>query len=226
MTHLELSSTIEDYLGIIYVLERDNEPVVGVRIANLLGVTPPTVTNTIKRMIRDGLLIDDAVNGIHLSPEGLESARTIMRKHMLSEWMLVKVLSWSKLHGEAHQLEHGISDEVEEALLKELGDPELCPHGNPLPGFESSVSQWIPLTQVKVGTKVIIRRVHELAEETPELLAFLEGHGITLGIEGEVTEILDFNQTISLKLRDQVVTLGFPVAKYLFVELAKDPALI
>jgi DtxR family transcriptional regulator, Mn-dependent transcriptional regulator len=130
----ELSATIENYLGILFVLERDHEPIVGARIAELLGVTPPTVTNTLKRMQRDGLVITDEKNDIHLSQMGTVAARSVMRRHMLSEWMLVKVLSWSKLHGQAHQLEHGISDEVENALLKELGEPELCPHGNPFPG--------------------------------------------------------------------------------------------
>ena len=174
MDQHEISTTIENYLGIIYVLERDGEQVVGARIASLLGVTPPTVTNTLKRMIRDGLLVTDENNRIHLSVEGLGFARSVMRRHMLSEWMLVKVLSWSKLHDQAHHLEHGISNEVEQALLKELGDPELCPHGNPLPGYENTVSQWYPLMQVEKGKKVVIRRVHELAEETPELLSFLE----------------------------------------------------
>jgi DtxR family Mn-dependent transcriptional regulator len=223
MAHQDLSSTIENYLGIIYVLERDGEPVVGARLATLLGVTPPTVTNTLKRMIRDGLLVSDEINGLHLSPEGLESARSVMRRHMLSEWMLVKVLSWSKLHGQAHQLEHGISDEVERALLKELGDPELCPHGNPLPGYEDTVSTWIPLTKMKKGDHVVIRRVHELAEETPELLAFLESNGITLGKIVEVSDVLAFNQTITVLVEDHPVTLGFPTAKYLFVEPVPEP---
>lgn len=222
MDQHEISTTIENYLGIIYVLERDGEQVVGARIASLLGVTPPTVTNTLKRMIRDGLLVTDENNRIHLSVEGLGFARSVMRRHMLSEWMLVKVLSWSKLHDQAHHLEHGISNEVEQALLKELGDPELCPHGNPLPGYENTVSQWYPLMQVEKGKKVVIRRVHELAEETPELLSFLEENGLTLGKEVEVVEVLGFNQTITIKVADHLVTLGFPTARYIFVEPFKE----
>lgn len=220
-TH-EISSTIENYLGIIYVLERDGEPIVGTRLAALLGVTPPTVTNTLKRMIRDGLLTSDVINGLHLSPEGLELARSVMRRHMLSEWMLSKMLSWSRLHDEAHQLEHGISGAVEKALLKELGDPELCPHGNPLPGNEAAVQDWISLQQMKKGDRVVIRRVHELAEETPELLNFLEEHGIILGKLVEVGDVLGFNQTVNVLVDGHNVTLGFSTAKYIFVESAPE----
>jgi DtxR family Mn-dependent transcriptional regulator len=218
MTTHDISMTIENYLGIIYVLERDGEPIIGARLATLLGVTPPTVTNTLKRMLRDGLLVSDEINGLHLSPEGLDSARSIMRKHMLSEWMLAKVLSWSRLHDEAHHLEHGISDAVEKALLKELGDPELCPHGNPLPGNEAAVENWISLQRMKKGERVVIRRVHELAEETPELLDFLEANGIVLGKEVEVGDVLGFNQTVTIQVDSHPVTLGFSTAKYIFVE--------
>ena len=80
----KLSTTIEDYLSLIYVLERDNEPVIGVHLAEMLGVTPPTVTNTLKRMVRDDLItMDDS--GTHLTKMGWESARSVMRRHMLME---------------------------------------------------------------------------------------------------------------------------------------------
>ncbi len=77
MAHQEISSTIEDYLGIIYVMERDHEPVVGARIATLLGVTPPTVTNTLKRMIRDELLETDPKSNVHLTTQGWDYLSTI-----------------------------------------------------------------------------------------------------------------------------------------------------
>lgn len=218
----DLSPTIENYLEIIYVLERDGEPIVGTRLASLLRVTPPTVTNTLKRMIRDDLLEPDKINGVRLSEMGLERARTIMRRHMLSEWMLVHLLSWSKLHSEAHLLEHGISEVVEQALLKELGEPDLCPHGNPLPGKEFAVSSWISLLELPVGSRVIIRRIHELAEEIPELLSFLEINGITPGKTAIIQDRLEFNQTLTLAVGDHEVTLGFPTARYIFVERQQD----
>lgn len=213
----KLSTTIEDYLSLIYVLERDNEPVVGVQLAELLGVTPPTVTNTLKRMTRDGLISMDE-RGTHLTDTGWESARTVMRRHMLMEWMMFHTLPWSKLHQEAHNLEHAISQEAEAALFEELGRPKTCPHGNPLPGEEEAVKDWLPLTKISSDEKIIIRRIHELAEQNPDLMAFLEGKGITPGVLAKVTEVLKFNETVTLEVQDQSVTLGFASAKYVFVE--------
>ncbi len=141
----KISATIEDYLVSIFVLERDGEAVIGVRLAELLGVTPPTVTNTLKRMVRDGLVTMDTAHCPRLTKPGLEAASSVMRKHILAEWMLNPMLSWSKLHKEAHELEHAISSEVEAALLEELDHPLVCPHGNPFPGHEDAVSGWIPL---------------------------------------------------------------------------------
>lgn len=215
------SQTIEDYLSLMYVMERDGEPIVGARLAELLGVTPPTVTNTMKRMARDGLITMDD-NGTHLTPEGWASAKDVMRRHMLMEWMMLKVLPWSKLHGEAHNLEHAISPEAEAAVYEELGRPQTCPHGNPLPGCEAAVAAWIPLTELSSGEKVIIRRIHELAEENPPLLAFLEEKKIMPGTQAVVGEILPFNQTISIHVGNIAVTLGFAAARYIYAE--RNPA--
>jgi DtxR family Mn-dependent transcriptional regulator len=205
----------------MYVLERDREPVLGVRLAELLSVTPPTVTNTLKRMVRDGLITMDK-NGTRLTKAGKLSARTVVRRHMLTEWMIARMLPWSKLHEEAHNLEHAISSQVETALFEELGHPQTCPHGNPLPGCEEAVSDWIPIIEVPPNQLVTIRRVHELAEYNLELLAFLEKKGITPGAEVTVLEVLAFNQTITLDVKGQAVTLGFASGRYLFVETQPD----
>ncbi len=213
----KLSTTVEDYLSLIYVLERDNEPVVGTHLAELLSVKPPTVTNTLKRMARDGLITMDE-NGTHLTAHGWESARTVVRRHMLTEWMMVRRLPWSKLHGEAHNLEHAISAEAEAALLEELGHPQTCPHGNPLPGCEEAVAGWIPLTQMAPNAKIIIRRIHELAEQNSELMVFLEKNGILNDVQATVTEVLLFNQTVTLRVQGRDVALGFAAARYVFAE--------
>ena len=215
----KLSTTIEDYLSLVYVLERDNEPVVGIHLAEMLGGTPPTVTNTLKRMMRDELITMDE-KGTRLTKTGWESARVVVRRHMLMEWMMVKRLPWSKLHQEAHNLEHAISAEAEAAVFEELGHPKTCPHGNPLPGFEEAVANWTPLTKTSPKDKVIIKRIHEIAEQNSELMAFLETKGILLGVHAKVLEMLPFNQTITIEVKGQQITLGFASAKFIFVEPA------
>lgn len=215
----KVSATIEDYLGILYITERDGDTITGIRLAELLGVSTPTVTNTLKRMVRDDLVLMDANHSPHLTERGDQLARQVMRRHMLAEWMLIRMLSWSKVHQEAHEFEHTISEEVESALLKDLNEPETCPHGNPLPGHEDAVSNWIPLTSLNNGDRVIIRRIHELAEDIPELLAFLESKNIEPGQAALVTEILPFNQTITLDVAGQKVTLGFSTARHIFAQV-------
>jgi DtxR family Mn-dependent transcriptional regulator len=215
----KISTTIEDYLSLLYISERDGEPANGARLAEMLGVTAPTVTNTLKRMSRDGLLEMDDNHTPRLTSHGDELARSVMRRHMLAEWMLIRLLSWSKVHEQAHGFEHTISDEVEAALLEELNQPETCPHGNPLPGYEDTVSAWIPLTRVNVGETVTIRRIHELAEQIPGLLGFLEEHLIEPGQVVQVAEILPFNQTVSLSVNGKPVTLGFSIARHIYVQI-------
>jgi DtxR family transcriptional regulator, Mn-dependent transcriptional regulator len=214
------SQTIEDYLCLMYIIERDNEPVIGARLAELLSVTPPTVTNTLKRMARDGLITMDE-SGTHLTPNGWQSARLVLRKHMLMEWMMKSMLPWSRLHTEAHNLEHAISDDAENALDEELGHPKTCPHGNPLPGFEDLVKDYLPLTQIPIGQKLFIRRIHELAEQNTQMMDYLEQKGVLIGKEVTLSEVLEFNHTLTILVGQTPVILGFAVAKYIYAEPEK-----
>lgn len=212
-----LSATIQDYLSLIYIMERDEKPVVGAQLAELLSVSQPTVTNTLKRMTRDGLITMEK-DGTHLTEAGWGAARIVMRRHMLVEWMMIHTLPWSKLHHEAHKLEHAISALTESALLEQLGNPQTCPHGNPLPGSEKAVEAWIPLNLVPCGQKVIIRRIHELAEENVQLLSYLEAKKIIPGKQVTVLEILPFNQTVTIEVEGDLVTLGNAAARYIYIE--------
>jgi len=212
--------TIEDYLAIIYVMEQDKDEVIAARLAESLEVTRSTVTVTLQRMERDGWIALEQGKYIRLTDAGCEAARSVIRRHMLTEWMLARMLHipWSRIHAEADQIEHSISEEIETQMRTNLDDPQFCPHGNPLPGYEYIAADWLPLTSVTPGEKFTIRRIHETAENNRELLEFLESNGIVPGALAEVTEVLPFNQTLSLQLGQQKVALGFPAARYIFVE--------
>jgi DtxR family transcriptional regulator, iron-dependent repressor len=217
--------TIEDYLAIMYVMERDGEEIIAARLAETLEVTPPTVTVTLRRMEKDGWIVTQPA--IRLTEPGCEAAQSVIRRHMLTEWMLARLLKvpWSRIHAEADQMEHTISDETEANMRATLDDPQLCPHGNPLPGFEHVAADWIPLTSVQPGECLIIRRIHETAEDNHELLQFLETHGIIPGALARVADILPFNQTITLMVGDKTVTLGYLTARFVFVEKSLEFAL-
>ena len=220
MAELNPTPTIEDYLGIIYTLERDGEEVIGARLSELLEVSAPTVTVTVRRMVRDGWITLSPAKKIQLTPKGVEAAKAVIRRHMLTEWMLAKILNlpWAKVHEEAHKIEHSISSEVELSLIDKLDDPVQCPHGNPMPGQESISTDWQPLAECLTGDKIVIERIHEFLEEDPVLMDFLESNQIVPGKQAVISEILTFNKTITLKNRAGQVTLGLDIAKSIYIK--------
>ena len=212
--------TVEDYLQLIHRMARDGHKVIATRLAEVMDVSMPTVTLTLKRMVRDGYIVLDEHKEIELTSTGHNAAELVIRRHMLTEWLLMRMLNvpWSEVHNEADQIEHTISDRVQTQLEDNLDNPTTCPHGNPLPGNEQLVDHFTPLTGMKYGASGIIRRVHENAEDNPEMLRFLELNGLVPGAPVEVLEVLSFNQTITLRVRDRQLTVGWPVARYVFVE--------
>jgi len=219
-TEIRPTPTIEDYLAIMYVMERDGEQIIAARLAESLEVTPPTVTVTLKRMERDGWIEVDQHKNVHLTEPGCDAASSVIRRHMLTEWMLERMVKvpWSGVHSEAHTLEHTISTDIENKLRQNFNDPQVCPHGNPLPGFEYVTEGWQPLTQMQKKDQVIIRRIHETVEDDTQLMQFLEINGLIPGTRVDVYEVLPFNQTLTLRLGDQYVVLGFSPASYIYVE--------
>jgi DtxR family Mn-dependent transcriptional regulator len=220
MTDDRPTPTVEDYLGVIYTLERDGEVVIGARLAEWLEVSPPTVTATVKRMIRDGWVTMDDAKEIRLTIEGRAAARSVLRRHMLAELLLAHILGvpWSQVHQEADAMEHTISPDTMERLAAKLDHPETCPHGNPLPGYESQLAGLFPLTQAQADQRLIIRRVHESAEEQEDLMAYLEQRGLLPGARVVVQEVMPFNETILLECRGQAVVLGLVPAALIYAE--------
>ena len=220
MTEKNPTPTIEDYLGIIYTLQRDGEEVIGARLSELLEVSAPTVTITLRRMLRDGWITISASKKIDLTAAGVESAKAVIRRHMLTEWMLAKILNlpWSKVHEEADKIEHSISNDVELSLIDKLQDPTQCPHGNPMPGMEALSEKWLPLSEKASGERVTIKRIHEFLEDDPDLMGFLESNQILPGKKARIVEMLPFNKTLTLEIDSKFVTLGYDIGKSIFVE--------
>lgn len=213
------SPTIEDTLGVIYTLDRDGERVIAARLAESLDVSAPTVTATLKRMQRDGWVSLNSEKVISLTDVGKSAAMSVIRRHMLTEWMLSRMLKLplSELHREAHQIEHTLSPEVAKRLQAEMEDPRFCPHGNPLPGYEAEADQWVPLSGIAPGSSVIVRRIQENLEEDYDILSFLESKGVIPGAALLVTEILPFNETINVQMEGRDLTLGLNLASGIFV---------
>jgi len=133
----DMIDTTEMYLRTIFELEEDGIPPLRARIAERLGHSGPTVSQTVARMERDGLLAVTDHRHLELSESGRRAATRVMRKHRLAERLLVDVLGleWELAHAEACRWEHVISDEVERRILALVGDSTRSPYGNAIPGL-------------------------------------------------------------------------------------------
>ncbi len=134
----DLIDTTEMYLKTIYELVEEGIVPLRARIAERLGHSGPTVSQTVARMERDGLVVVSGDRHLELTPEGMATATRVMRKHRLAERLLTDVigLEWSLVHDEACRWEHVMSERVEQRLLELLDHPQRSPYGNPIPGLE------------------------------------------------------------------------------------------
>ena len=134
----DLIDTTEMYLRTVYELEEEGVVPLRARIAERLGQSGPTVSQTVARMERHGLIKVESDRHLQLTPEGHRQAVAVMRKHRLAERLLLDVigLDWDQVHIEACRWEHVMSDAVERRILALLDKPLVCPHGNPIPGLD------------------------------------------------------------------------------------------
>lgn len=187
------SPAVEDYLETIYELEEAGIPPMRARLVERLGVSAPTVSETVARLEREGYLTLDDQRVLRLTGTGLTAATAVMRRHRLAERLLVDVLKvpWSQVHEEAHRLEHAISDTLEPYLVDLLGDPGTCPHGNPIPGsvhYEGIVDQ-VPLNEWPPDVDAVIRRIDEEIEARPEAMRTLEALLLMPGYDVRVLSV-------------------------------------
>ena len=223
----DLIDTTEMYLRTIFELEEDGIVPLRARIAERLHQSGPTVSQTVARMERDGLLTVEGDRHLQLSDEGRALATAVMRKHRLAECLLVDVigLDYADVHEEACRWEHVMSEAVERKLLSLLGEPTVSPFGNPIPGLDAlrgsgspdggRSSGPAPLTLLSTvataeGRPVVIERISELLQEDAELLRAFTEQGIRPGVS-MVAQLVEG----SVRLDGHVLPAG--VAQHVFV---------
>jgi DtxR family Mn-dependent transcriptional regulator len=214
----DLIDTTEMYLRTIYELVEEGIVPLRARIAERLHQSGPTVSQTVARMERDGLLTVEGDRHLQLTETGHRLATRVMRKHRLAERLLIDVigLDWELVHEEACRWEHVMSDNVEKHLLKLLDYPTESPYGNPIPGLDELGSDALgegfmegvePLSKaatVERGT-VLVRRISEEMQKDESLMSALRrvgalpdrsvtvvatSEGVLVGSGGESAEIV------------------------------------
>jgi DtxR family Mn-dependent transcriptional regulator len=192
----DLIDTTEMYLKAVFELEEEGIVPLRARIAERLGQSGPTVSQTVARMQRDGLITVEGDRHLQLTADGSAQAIRVMRKHRLAECLLVQVigLPWELVHEEACRWEHVMSETVELRLLEVLGHPTVSPYGLPIPGLvelgeapsgrkPAPASQLTSLDRVVLapGTSVVVRRLAEPLQTDTALMSRLRRAGVQPG---------------------------------------------
>lgn len=220
-----LSPQMEDYLKAIYgVKQREGEPVSTSSVAEILEVTPPTVTSMMKTLADRGLVEREKYSGVELTREGETVALEVLRHHRLIETYLAERLDydWSEVHDEADRLEHHISEEFERRVADVLDDPEVDPHGDPIPtdALEPVSDEDETLLKYEEGQTVRVKRVRD---RDPEELAYLESAGITPDTDLTIEEIAPIGM-IRLSLESgETVSIPDQVASAIRVRSEEEP---
>jgi len=196
-----LIDTTEMYLRTVFELEEEGIVPLRARIAERLSQSGPTVSQTVARMERDGLLTVEGDRQLALTGTGRTLAMRVMRKHRLAECLLVNVigLPWEEVHIEACRWEHVMSDNVERRLVELLEYPVHCPHGNIIPGLaelgvpedaskradQAMDDAGVAMTKLALlpGGPVVVRRISEQIQSDADLMLRLKNIGIQPGRE-------------------------------------------
>ena len=214
-----LSAKMEDYLKALYQLQRDEDgPVSTSSLAEALDVTPPTASSMLDTLEDAGFVEREKYKGAQLSPEGETVALEVVRHHRLLETYLTEHLGydWSEVHDEADRLEHHISEEFERRVAAALGDPEVDPHGDPIPSealepLDEEVGE--TLGEHEVGDELVVERV---SDRDPDELAYLSERGIAPESQLEVVDVAPIGM-VTVAVDDREVALPDRVAELIHV---------
>ena len=219
-TATKVSSTVEEYLEAIYKLQEKEGTAKTTELAKELKVALGTITNTIESLEKQSLVIHQPYKGVKLTVKGRKIALDVVRRHRLSERLLVDILrlEWSKAHDAACKLEHAFADkELSRPLEKALGNPKTCPHGNPIPSESGKLveEQSKALMSLDVGEKGTIMKV---TDEREDILQYLGKLGLVPGALVEIEEKAPFNGPIMVRVGNANYALGRNVASVIWVK--------
>ena len=209
----------EDYLKALYNLRGDRRRVPTGELAQRLGISSPSVSEMVGRLVEHGLVTHDRYHGQRLTEEGRRVALELVRHHRLLEMFLVQMLgySWDEVHDEAERLEHVISERMEERIFELLGRPDLDPHGHAIPSRDGKVRSVSdrPLSDCQAGERVVVRVV---SDADPERLRELVRRGLVPGRQLNVLAGTRYESPIEARAGGRKVSVPLGLAREIFVE--------
>jgi DtxR family transcriptional regulator, Mn-dependent transcriptional regulator len=186
-------------------------------LATSLGLSPGTMTATVKRLADQGLALHTPYRGVELTEAGRRLAMAVVRRHRIVERFLADMLgySWSEADRLAPTFEHQLPKEVEDRLFVALDRPATCPHGFPIPGGEADhLPEMPPLYDLDTGDRAVVALP---GSTDPDVAVFLDGLGLRPGVEVEVREKHPFDGPLVVSVGGQERTIGEKVARQILV---------
>ncbi|MCL1965555.1 MAG: metal-dependent transcriptional regulator [Candidatus Bathyarchaeota archaeon] len=234
-----MQKSTQDYLKTVYSLSKNGEIVSNTDIAQKLNVTPASVTEMLKKLADENYIKYSPYHGSTLTEKGLKEAQKITRKHRLLESFLSNVLHIGndKVHQEACQMEHALSDEAEESLCRLLKHPDTCPDdGKTIPACDLPFSNCEECTQLhQKGLEQVGKRdknlisIRELKNGSIGKISFIRGEhkvlqrlldmGLTPGTKIQIIKVAPMNGPVEVAVRGTKLALGQDIACNVFVEM-------
>ena len=217
---MKYSSSKENHIKAIFHLQEANGIVTTNELAAALHTRPASVTDMLKKLKVQKLLLYERYKGFKLTTEGRKVALQIIRKHRLWEYFLVKKLQfgWDEVHEIAEELEHISSKKLVDRLDEFLEFPTTDPHGDPIPDSNGKITllRQVDLLNLPLNT---LAEVSSIGDQSPEMLDLLNHKNIQLGSKLEIKKKFAFDHSIELKLKNQpAITISEHVAKNIFVK--------
>ncbi|MDH3251608.1 MAG: metal-dependent transcriptional regulator [Ignavibacteria bacterium] len=213
------SENVEDYLKSIYAIQSNYGRVTTSSLSGRLGISAASVSEMLKKLAEDGTVHHTPYKGVELTEEGRKRAIQIIRRHRLWELFLVKVLKyeWDEIHEEAERLEHITSRKLEQRLDAALGYPRIDPHGDVIPTTDGIMDHNgnRSLANVDAGVTVTVSRV---SDANPEILKYASKLGIGLRTRMVISERIDFDGSLHVKIEGKQQFISAKLAQNIFVE--------
>jgi DtxR family transcriptional regulator, Mn-dependent transcriptional regulator len=220
-----LTAPVEDYLKAIYAIGKGTGAAATNEIAQRLALAPASVSGMVRRLADQGLLAYERYHGVKLTESGRRAALRTLRRHRVIEAYLAEALGypWDRVHAEAERLEHAASDELVDRMAATIGEPEVDPHGAPIPTRDGAVdeTEYRSLADLNVGLSGSVVRV---SDEDPAMLRYLAELTIVPGKRVTVKARAPYDGPITLWIGRQELSIGPALAAQVLVAPVADRA--
>ncbi|MEA2766937.1 MAG: DtxR family transcriptional regulator, Mn-dependent transcriptional regulator [Gemmatimonadaceae bacterium] len=220
-----LTAPVEDYLKAIYAIGKGTGAAATNEIAQRLALAPASVSGMVRRLADQGLLAYERYHGVKLTESGRRAALRTLRRHRVIEAYLSQALGypWDLVHGEAERLEHAASDELVDRMAATIGEPEVDPHGAPIPTRDGAVdeTEYTSLADLAIGVPGVVMRV---TDEDPAMLRYLGELSVVPGKRVTVKARAPYGGPITLAVGRQELSIGPALAAHVLTAPVAEKA--